>query len=42
MAAYIDLATREVVGWALDDHHRAELPVAALRLAAGRGQLEVG
>ncbi|WP_431684035.1 IS3 family transposase [Kitasatospora sp. KL5] len=42
LATCIDLATREVVGWALADHHRAELPVAALRLAAGRGQLEAG
>ncbi|MFG2698003.1 IS3 family transposase [Kitasatospora sp. NPDC048407] len=42
LATCIDLATREVVGWALADHHRVELPVAALRLAAGRGQLEAG
>ncbi len=41
-ATCIDLATREVVGWAMADHHRAELPVAALRMAAGRGQLEEG
>jgi putative transposase len=26
----------------MDDHHRAELPVAALRMAAGRGGLESG
>ncbi|MFJ6772645.1 IS3 family transposase [Kitasatospora sp. NPDC091257] len=38
----IDLATREVVGYAMADHHRAELPVAALRMAAGRGGLERG
>ncbi|GAA1935889.1 IS3 family transposase [Streptantibioticus ferralitis] len=42
LATCIDLATREVIGWALADHHRAELPVAALRMAAGRGQLEEG
>ncbi|GLW58876.1 transposase [Kitasatospora phosalacinea] len=42
LATCIDLATREVVGWALADHHRAELAIAALRLAAGRGQLEAG
>ena len=40
LATCIDLATREVIGWAMADHHRAELPVAALRMAAGRGQLE--
>ncbi|WP_405015632.1 IS3 family transposase [Kitasatospora sp. NBC_01539] len=42
LATCIDLATREVIGWAMADHHRAELPVTALRMAAGRGQLEVG
>ncbi|MGW0552587.1 IS3 family transposase [Streptomyces altiplanensis] len=42
LATCIDLATREVVGWAMADHHRAELPVAALRMAAGRGALEEG
>lgn len=42
LATCIDLATREVVGWAMADHHRAELPVAALRMAAGRGSLEPG
>ncbi|RPK76010.1 hypothetical protein EES45_24260 [Streptomyces sp. ADI97-07] len=34
LATCIDLATREVVGWVKADHHRAELPVAALRMAA--------
>jgi len=42
LATCIDLATREVVGWAMADHHRAGLPVAALRMAAGRGGLEDG
>ncbi|MFE3900602.1 DDE-type integrase/transposase/recombinase [Streptomyces sp. NPDC059153] len=42
LATCIDLATREVIGWAMADHHRAELPVAALRMAAGRGGLEDG
>ncbi|WP_329587286.1 DDE-type integrase/transposase/recombinase [Kitasatospora sp. NBC_01250] len=41
-ATTIDLAAREVVGYAMADHHRAELPVAALRMAAGRGALERG
>lgn len=40
LATCIDLATREVVGRAMADHHRAELPVAALRMAAGGGGLE--
>ncbi|MFJ3217570.1 DDE-type integrase/transposase/recombinase [Kitasatospora sp. NPDC086801] len=42
LATCIDLATREVVGYAMADHHRAELPMAALRMAAGRGGLERG
>ncbi|MFJ9847758.1 IS3 family transposase [Kitasatospora sp. NPDC101155] len=42
LATAIDLATREVVGYAMADHHRAELPVAALRMAAARGGLERG
>ncbi|MGW6145580.1 IS3 family transposase, partial [Streptomyces sp. NPDC055140] len=42
LATCIDLATREVIGWAMAEHHRAELPVAALRMAAGRGGLEDG
>nr|WP_166682584.1 IS3 family transposase [Streptomyces sp. 846.5] len=42
LATCIDLATREVTGWAMADHHRAELPVAALEMAAGRGVLEQG
>ncbi|MFH9353283.1 DDE-type integrase/transposase/recombinase [Kitasatospora sp. NPDC017646] len=43
LATVIDLATREVVGYAMADHHRAELPVAdALKMAAGRGGLQSG
>ncbi|MFB7667757.1 reverse transcriptase domain-containing protein [Kitasatospora sp. NPDC056138] len=42
LATVIDLATREVVGHAMADHRRAELPLAALRMAAGRGSLERG
>ncbi|MFD5033848.1 transposase [Streptomyces sp. NPDC058405] len=41
METCIDLATREVVGWAMADHHHAGLPVVALRMAAGRGGLEI-
>ncbi|MCX4458584.1 IS3 family transposase [Streptomyces sp. NBC_01728] len=39
LATVIDLATREVIGYAMADHHRAELVVGALKMAAGRGAL---
>jgi transposase InsO family protein len=42
LATVIDLATREVVGYAMADHHRAELVTDALRMAAGRGDLRPG
>ncbi len=42
LATCIDPATREVIGRAMASLHRAELPVAALRMAAGRGDLEEG
>jgi transposase InsO family protein len=42
LATAIDLAAHEVVGYAMADHHRTELPVAALRMTAGRGGLERG
>jgi putative transposase len=42
LATVIDLATREVVGYAMADHHRAELVTDALRMAAGRGGLKPG
>lgn len=42
LATVIDLATREVVGYAMADHHRAELVTSALRMAAGRGELKPG
>ncbi|MGA6161007.1 IS3 family transposase [Stenotrophomonas sp. NPDC087984] len=42
LARWLDLATREVVGYAMADHHRAELVVDALRMAHGRGSLEPG
>ncbi|WDO11235.1 IS3 family transposase (plasmid) [Streptomyces murinus] len=42
LAACIGLAAREMVGWAMADHRRAGLPVAASRMAAGRGGLEQG
>lgn len=36
LAAVLDLATRKVVGWAMRDHLRAELALAALIMAAQR------
>ncbi|NEB78995.1 IS3 family transposase [Streptomyces sp. SID14478] len=42
LACWLDLATREVVGYAMADHHRAELVVDALDMAHGRGDLESG
>ncbi|MGW7171237.1 IS3 family transposase, partial [Streptomyces sp. NPDC054884] len=42
LACWLDLATREVVGYAMADHHRAELVVDALDMAHGRAHLEPG
>ncbi|MGW2189943.1 IS3 family transposase, partial [Streptomyces sp. NPDC001719] len=42
LATVLDLATREVIGYAMADHHRAELVTDALRMAAGRGTLTPG
>ncbi|XNR87329.1 IS3 family transposase [Streptomyces sp. R-74717] len=42
LATVIDLATREVIGYAMADHHRAELVTDALCMAAGRGGLQPG
>ncbi|MGW7386753.1 IS3 family transposase [Streptomyces sp. NPDC054794] len=42
LACWLDLATREVVGYAMADHHRAELVVDALDMAHGRAGLEPG
>lgn len=42
LATVIDLATREVIGYAMAGHHRAELVVDALKMAAGRGLLRQG
>jgi putative transposase len=36
LAAVLDLATRKIVGWAMCDHMRTELPLAALMMAAQR------
>lgn len=42
LACWLDLATREVVGYAMAGHHRATLVVDALKMAAGRGRLQPG
>ncbi|MDX3129419.1 IS3 family transposase [Streptomyces europaeiscabiei] len=42
LACWLDLATREVVGYAMADHHRAELVTDALDMAHGRARLEAG
>ncbi|MFE1715824.1 DDE-type integrase/transposase/recombinase [Streptomyces sp. NPDC058728] len=42
LGTVIDLATREVIGYAIADHHRAELVADALKMAAGRGALREG
>ena len=42
LATVIDLATREVIGYAMAGHHRAGLVTDALRMAAGRGGLQPG
>ncbi|MGH3311544.1 MAG: IS3 family transposase [Streptomyces sp.] len=42
LATVIDLATREVIGYAMADHHRAELVCDALKMAAARGGLQPG
>ncbi|WP_406336101.1 DDE-type integrase/transposase/recombinase [Streptomyces sp. NBC_00203] len=36
----MDLATREIIGYSMADHHRAELVVDALDMAARLGRLE--
>ncbi|GHJ29716.1 hypothetical protein TPA0910_41490 [Streptomyces hygroscopicus subsp. sporocinereus] len=42
LACWLDLATREVVGYATADHHRTELVTDALDTAHGRAHLEPG
>jgi putative transposase len=42
LAAVLDLATRKIVGWAMRDHMRTELPLAALMMAAQRQRPRAG
>jgi transposase InsO family protein len=42
LACWMDLATREVVGWSMAEHHRASLVVEALRAAVRCGRVEPG
>ncbi|MFI9611391.1 IS3 family transposase [Streptomyces sp. NPDC052023] len=42
LATWLDLATREIVGYSMADHHRASLVVNALTMAAGRDRLDSG
>jgi transposase InsO family protein len=42
LATWLDLTTREIVGYSMADHHRASLVADALAMAAGRSDLQPG
>ncbi|MCG5499192.1 IS3 family transposase, partial [Ectothiorhodospira variabilis] len=42
LAAILDLYDRQVVGWAMADHMRADLALSALEMAVGRRQPSSG
>ncbi|WP_443026103.1 IS3 family transposase [Sphingomonas sp. PB2P19] len=42
LAAVLDLATRKIVGWAMRDHMRTELPLAAMMMAVQRQRPALG
>ena len=42
MATVIDCHTREVIGWAMDDHYRTPLIEEAIRMAATNHRLAAG
>ncbi|MEU9624226.1 IS3 family transposase [Streptomyces sp. NPDC048155] len=42
LASWLDLATREIIGYSMADHHRAELVVDALDTAVAPDRLEPG
>ncbi|MFE2713945.1 IS3 family transposase [Streptomyces mirabilis] len=42
LASWLDLATRDVIGYSMADHHRAELVADVLDMAAALGRLEPG
>jgi putative transposase len=42
LAAVMDLFSRKIVGWAMQDHMRAELPIAALRMAISAQRPDAG
>jgi transposase InsO family protein len=42
LAAVMDLYSRKIVGWAMQDHMRTELPLAALRMAISMQQPGAG
>jgi putative transposase len=42
LAAVMDLYSRRIVGWAMEDHLRAELPLAALTMAVSTQRAGAG